>query len=313
AVCPHVYLRSFRLAYTATTATTTAGPAAAAVSSHVVVHIHYTAWTDTAVPAHPDELLASGSLSRRSAPPLNHRSSNRRDRFWHCSAGLWWIYHTGQPRTGLNQLAVADAMFCNMHLACCADSGVGDDTTIAPDLVAALISCSSTSRRPASTRRRPSLYTDPAMHSSPGSSPIGSPPWSPPLSLSPSAPPSAPRNDAQVACPLSTVVFLLNGGGLTNFHDIAYPFVIIKWISPVAYAFRANMINEFSGLNDFSCDGAATPTSCITSGDAVLAYYSANDIPYGTSAGALVALFAGFSFLENLLLHKPRSSRMAAK
>ncbi|KAJ1553624.1 ATP-binding cassette sub- G member 2, partial [Cladochytrium tenue] len=60
---------------------------------------------------------------------------------------------------------------------------------------------------------------------------------------------------AQVAGPLSTVVFLLYGGGLTNFNDIAYPFAIFKWISPVAYAFRANMINEFSGLNDFSCDG----------------------------------------------------------
>ncbi|KAJ1568493.1 ATP-binding cassette sub- G member 2 [Cladochytrium tenue] len=121
---------------------------------------------------------------------------------------------------------------------------------------------------------------------------------------------------AQVAGPLSTVVFLLYGGGLTNFHDIAYPFAIFKWISPVAYAFRANMINEFSGLNDFSCNGAATPTSCITNGDAVLAYYSADDIPYGTSVGALVALFAGFSFLAYLLLlllHKPRSSRMAAK
>ncbi|KAJ1553331.1 hypothetical protein HK405_008232, partial [Cladochytrium tenue] len=84
----HVYLRSFRLAYTATTATTAAGPAAAAVSSRVVAHIHYTAWPDTAVPTHPDELLALRFLVAqvRAAvePPLQQPE---RPILVHCSAG----------------------------------------------------------------------------------------------------------------------------------------------------------------------------------------------------------------------------------
>ncbi|KAJ1557447.1 hypothetical protein HK405_016014, partial [Cladochytrium tenue] len=77
-----------RRRYRYTTATTTAGPAATAVSSRVVAHIHYTAWPDTTVPAHLDELLALRFLVAqvRAAvePPLQQPE---RPILVHCSAG----------------------------------------------------------------------------------------------------------------------------------------------------------------------------------------------------------------------------------
>ncbi|KAJ1538742.1 ATP-binding cassette sub- G member 2, partial [Cladochytrium tenue] len=116
---------------------------------------------------------------------------------------------------------------------------------------------------------------------------------------------------AQVAGPLATVVFLLYGGGLTNFDDIGYPFRLLQWVSPVSYAFRANMINEFSGLT-FSCDGAASAASCTSDGYAVLDFYSVSNLSFGACIGALLALFFGYAacaYLVLLRLHKPASAK----
>ncbi|KAJ1561537.1 ATP-binding cassette sub- G member 2 [Cladochytrium tenue] len=73
----------------------------------------------------------------------------------------------------------------------------------------------------------------PLCTSSPGSSASGLPPWSS-LRRPRRRRPVRSQKAAQVTGPLSTVIFLLHGGGLTNFDDIAYPLAIFKCISPAA-------------------------------------------------------------------------------
>ncbi|KAI9353042.1 P-loop containing nucleoside triphosphate hydrolase protein [Zopfochytrium polystomum] len=51
----------------------------------------------------------------------------------------------------------------------------------------------------------------------------------------------------QIVAPLVALTFMIFGGGVVSVADQKYPLKLIQWISPLNYAYRANLINEFQG------------------------------------------------------------------
>ncbi|KAJ3107721.1 ATP-binding cassette sub- G member 2 [Phlyctochytrium planicorne] len=105
---------------------------------------------------------------------------------------------------------------------------------------------------------------------------------------------------AQVIGPLVGVIFLLYGGCLLNNEDLPNFFKIFQYTSPVNYAFRGNMMNEFQGLS-LSC--SADPTQpCFKNGDQVLSLYSVDTYSVWANIGFNAALFAGYITIGYLVL-----------
>ncbi|KAJ3087798.1 ATP-binding cassette sub- G member 2 [Phlyctochytrium bullatum] len=101
----------------------------------------------------------------------------------------------------------------------------------------------------------------------------------------------------KVVAPVVVIIFLIFGGGLINVQNLSYFFKIFNWISPVTYAFRANMQNEFIGLN-LQC----SQEPCYRVGDQVVNLYAAGDLSIPVCVGALGGLFLGYLLLAYLVL-----------
>lgn len=95
----------------------------------------------------------------------------------------------------------------------------------------------------------------------------------------------------QIMAPLVGVVFLLFGGNLLNSKAIGGWFIWIQWLSPVNWAYRANMINEFNGLDDFSCPDPTLP--CFKNGQQVLASQGIDNYGLWWCCLALVVIVRG--------------------
>ncbi|KAJ3112458.1 ATP-binding cassette sub- G member 2 [Phlyctochytrium bullatum] len=105
---------------------------------------------------------------------------------------------------------------------------------------------------------------------------------------------------AQVVGPLMGVIFLLYGGTLLNNDDLPYVFRGFQYISPVNYAYRANMFNEFQSL-ELACSPDPN-LPCFKTGEQVLKQYSLADYTLWTCVGILGCLFTGYLALGYLTL-----------
>ncbi|KAI9366122.1 P-loop containing nucleoside triphosphate hydrolase protein [Zopfochytrium polystomum] len=111
---------------------------------------------------------------------------------------------------------------------------------------------------------------------------------------------------SQVIAPLVALTFMIFGGGVVSTSDIKYPFKVIQWISPINFAYRANMINEFEGL-PIDCGSSA---ACYSSGDQVLTFFGLDDISKWANIGAILALAVGWMVVGYVLLRvvgRPKS------
>ncbi|KAJ3101762.1 ATP-binding cassette sub- G member 2 [Phlyctochytrium bullatum] len=97
---------------------------------------------------------------------------------------------------------------------------------------------------------------------------------------------------ANVVGPLAGVVFLLYGGLLINNNDLPYFFRGFQYISPVNYAYRANMFNEFQGLALTCSPNPGEP--CFRDGSQVLEAYSVTAFSLWGCVAILAALFTGY-------------------
>ncbi|KAI8839227.1 P-loop containing nucleoside triphosphate hydrolase protein [Chytridium lagenaria] len=77
---------------------------------------------------------------------------------------------------------------------------------------------------------------------------------------------------AQIIGPLVGVVFLLYGGSLLNNDDLPIFFRGLQYVSPVNYAYRANMFNELQGFKLVCSPDPTLP--CFKTGEQVLKQYS---------------------------------------
>ncbi|KAJ3098924.1 ATP-binding cassette sub- G member 2, partial [Phlyctochytrium bullatum] len=100
--------------------------------------------------------------------------------------------------------------------------------------------------------------------------------------------------------PLCGVIFLIYGGTLVNNDDIPYVFRVFQYISPVNYAYRATMFNEFQGLKLSCSSDPALP--CFKTGEQVLVQYSLTSYTLWTCVGALGCLCAGYLALGYSML-----------
>ncbi|KAJ3203451.1 ATP-binding cassette sub- G member 2 [Dinochytrium kinnereticum] len=105
---------------------------------------------------------------------------------------------------------------------------------------------------------------------------------------------------AQVVGPLVGVVFLLYGGVLINNEDLPVFFRGFQYISPVNYAYRANMFNEYQGAALSCPDDPNIP--CFRTGEQVLRQYAVTDYSLWGCVGILAALFAGYLLIGYTLL-----------
>ncbi|KAJ3093910.1 ATP-binding cassette sub- G member 2 [Phlyctochytrium planicorne] len=113
---------------------------------------------------------------------------------------------------------------------------------------------------------------------------------------------------AQVIGPLVGVVFLLYGGCLINNADLPVFFRGFQYISPVNYAYRANMINELQGFTLTCPEDPNLP--CFREGQQVLDQYSVADLSLWTCIGVNVILFSGYLAIGYILLRalgKPKT------
>lgn len=102
---------------------------------------------------------------------------------------------------------------------------------------------------------------------------------------------------AQIVGPLSAVTFLLFGGVLINNNNLPAYFRWIQYLSPINYAYRANMINEMTGLA-LTCN----VQPCYTQGQQILDYQDIGGIPIWLCIVAELALCIGFSTLGYIAL-----------
>ncbi|KAJ3117824.1 hypothetical protein HDU96_005411 [Phlyctochytrium bullatum] len=112
----------------------------------------------------------------------------------------------------------------------------------------------------------------------------------------------------QILAPLCGVVFLLYGGSLLNNEDLPVVFRGFQFISPVDYAYRANMFNEFQGLKLTCSSDPGQP--CFTEGDQVLKQYALTNYNIGICMGVLFGLFIGYLAIAYSLLRflgKPKT------
>ncbi|KAI8831858.1 P-loop containing nucleoside triphosphate hydrolase protein [Chytridium lagenaria] len=77
---------------------------------------------------------------------------------------------------------------------------------------------------------------------------------------------------AQIIGPLVGVVFLLYGGSLLNNDDLPIFFRGLQYVSPVNYAYRANMFNELQGFKLVCSPDPTLP--CFKTGEQVLKQFS---------------------------------------
>ncbi|KAJ3334378.1 ATP-binding cassette sub- G member 2 [Blyttiomyces sp. JEL0837] len=113
---------------------------------------------------------------------------------------------------------------------------------------------------------------------------------------------------SQLLAPLVGVIFLLFGGGLLNNSDLPKPFTILQWLSPINYAYRANMINEFDGAT-FDCPSDPL-APCYKTGAQVLDFYSLTDLGLWSSVAIQVGLVVGYLSIAYTLLRvlgKPKT------
>ncbi|KAI8839229.1 P-loop containing nucleoside triphosphate hydrolase protein [Chytridium lagenaria] len=112
---------------------------------------------------------------------------------------------------------------------------------------------------------------------------------------------------AQVIGPLVGVVFLLYGGTLINNDDLPVFFRGFQYISPVDYAYRANMFNEFQGFK-LTCEDPTLP--CYKTGEEVLKQFSLTSYTLWGCIGINGLLFLGYlgvGFILLRVLGKPKT------
>ncbi|KAJ3190943.1 ATP-binding cassette sub- G member 2, partial [Irineochytrium annulatum] len=105
----------------------------------------------------------------------------------------------------------------------------------------------------------------------------------------------------KVIAPVVVIIFLLFGGGMINNQDIPVAFRVFQYISPVEWAMRANMRNEFDGVESIGCP-SEVGAPCYSTGAQVLKLYSVDDMSTSVAVGALVGLTVGFLSLAYLSL-----------
>ncbi|KAJ3100135.1 ATP-binding cassette sub- G member 2 [Phlyctochytrium planicorne] len=112
---------------------------------------------------------------------------------------------------------------------------------------------------------------------------------------------------AQVIGPLVGTLFLLYGGCLINNGDLPAVFKLFQYISPVNFAYNANMINELEGFT-LTCEDPSQP--CFDKGEQVLKLYALDTYSLWTNIYINVALFFGYLLLGLVVLRilgKPKT------
>lgn len=89
------------------------------------------------------------------------------------------------------------------------------------------------------------------------------------------------------------IILLLYGGFYINASSLPPGSIWVRNLSNVYWGFQALVVNEFTGLT-FTCNAAATGSTCITTGEQEITNLAFANAKVGLSGGVLVILAAGF-------------------